>query len=185
MMETETNNWHIKRLTGDEKIHNFHSGDRDIDNFINDSAHLFSEQRLSANYVLIDSSANENPVGFFTLSCDRICMSDFQSNTEFNRFRKRRFKNAKRLKGFPAIKIGRIAISSELQGYGLGALLIETIKDFISSVKYVGCRFITVDAYITKVDLYRKFGFELLYSEENQSESKTCEMYYDLLTIKD
>ena len=53
------------------------------------------------------------------------------------------------------------------------------------SVKYVGCRFITVDAYITKVDLYRKFGFELLYSEENQSESKTCEMYYDLLTIKD
>ena len=183
IIELEDKIWHIKRLTKDDKICDFCSGDQDMDDFINHRAHLFSEQRLSVNYVLITNEDQENPVGFFTLSCDRICMSDFYSKSEFNRFRKKRFKNSKRLKGFPAIKIGRIAVSSDLQGFGLGALLIEAIKDFICSVKYVGCRFITVDAYLTKVDLYKKFGFDVLCHEEVNSDSHTCEMYYDLLTM--
>ncbi len=175
----------VKRLTEDDRINSFCSGDTDMDDYIVNKSHLFSKHRLSSNYVLISEELDDKPVAFFTLSCDRVCMSDFTTSTDFNRFRRKRFSNSKRLKGFPAVKIGRIAVISELQGQGLGPLLIEALKCFISSIRFIGCRFITVDAYISRIGLYRKCGFDLFSSTEINDKSRTAQMYYDLLTITD
>ena len=174
----------IRRLTDHERIFDFSSGDPDMDDFIVNRAHLYSEQRLSANYVLCHSMYEDLPVAFFSLSCDRVCMTDFASSTEFNRFRRKRFVNSKRLKGFPAIKIGRIAVMSDFQGQGLSSVIVDTIKSFVSEVRYVGCRFLTVDSYRNRVDMYRKYGFELLCSSTSDTESTTCHMYYDLISLK-
>lgn len=51
----------------------------------------------------------------------------------------------------------------------------------------IGCRFITVDAYLSAVPFYQTNGFEFLGNEERiryeKSKGDTVAMYYDLMNI--
>ena len=71
--------------------------------------------------------------------------------TEFNRFRKHRFVNEKRLKSYPAAKICRLGVDLSVKGQSIGSFLLNFIKSYFIIENKTGCRFLTVDAYAAAV----------------------------------
>ena len=106
---------------------------------------------------------------------------DFQNKTEFNRFRKRRFANANRLKSYPAVKICRLAVNKEEKGLYIGEFLSDSIKELFLTDNKTGCRFLTVDAYMAAVPFYLKQQFEPMTSDDR--DSVTHLLYFDLNDI--
>ena len=152
-------NYSIRVMDEDTVIDSFDCGDNDLNDFIVSESWLFQSARLSVTYLF------ESPEGhvdaFFSLAHDRISLSDFENKTDFNRFRKKRFPNAKRMKSYPAIKICRLGVSIHLKNMHIGTYLIDLIKRMYYSDIKAGCRFVTVDAYRAAIPFYEKNGFIL------------------------
>lgn len=104
---------------------------------------LFAEALLAITYIFEDK---EKVLAYFSLANDRISISDFDNKTDFNRFRRHRFVNTKRLKSYPAVKICRLGVSEDCKGKGVGSGLLDVIKDFVTISNKIGCRFLTVDS---------------------------------------
>ena len=171
----EVGKWQIRPLGERETISAFTCGDSDIDDYITNESVLYQKEMLSVNYIL--ESDTECMVAFFSLHNDRVCVTDFDNSTEFNKFRKKRFVQAKRHKGYPAVKIGRLGVATEMRLHGLGSILLDFIKAYFVNHQRTGCRFLTVDAYLKSVEFYEKNGFTRM---NNDTSGKTCLMYFDL-----
>ena len=63
-------------------------------------ATAYRKALLAVTYIFEEKSTNQ-VAAFFSLANDKVSLSDFETKTEFNRFRKRRFVNEKRLKSYP------------------------------------------------------------------------------------
>lgn len=111
------------------------------------------------------------------MSNDRISISDFDTKTKYNRFSKR-FNNHKRLKSYPAAKIGRLGVSLNMRGNSVGSFLLDFIKRFFTADNKTGCRFITVDAYAAAIPFYLRNGFVPL--NEDDINEPTRLLYFDL-----
>lgn len=175
--------YQIRRLTKEEKISSFNCGDDDLNDFILNESQLYRQARLAVSYV-IERRDNKQVVGFFSLSNDRVSITDFESKTEFNRFRKRRFVNEKRIKSYPAVKIGRLGIDVSVRGQSLGTFILDFIKSYFVVENKAGCRFITVDAYINALPFYLKNKF-LPLSEETEPSDHTKLLFFDLEEIEE
>lgn len=84
---------------------------------------------LAVSYVL-ENKMGQQTVAYFSLANDRISLSDFENKTEFNRFRKHRFVNEKRLKSYPAAKICRLGVDLSVKGQSIGSFLLNFIKSY-------------------------------------------------------
>lgn len=102
--------YQIRRLGKGETVSAFDCGDDDLNDFILNEAMRYRQARLAITYV-IELKNSDEVVGFFSLANDRVSVSDFENKTEFNRFRKKRFINEKRLKSYPAAKICRLGVA--------------------------------------------------------------------------
>ena len=110
-------------------------------------------------------------------SFDCGSIDDFVNNTEFNRFRRKRFTNEKRIRSYPSVKICRLGIDNDFHGYGIGTMLLDFIKSSYNAVNNkAGCRFLTVDAYMNAVKFYERNDFRNLRNDDK----KTHLLYYDL-----
>ena len=90
--------------------------------------------------------------------------------------------NEKRKRNYPAVKIGRLAISKKYAGLGLGKLIIQSVQEiYTNNQQQAGCRFITVDAYSNALGFYEKNRFNYLTNKDKLS--KTRAMYFDLKAI--
>ena len=168
----------IRRLRKDETIKSFDCGDADLNDFIWNRAESYNKALLSVTYVF-EHKASGKVIGYFSLANDKISIDDFNNNTEFNRFRRHRFANEKRIKSYPAVKICRLGIDNDFHGYGVGSMLIDFIKSYYKRGNNAGCRFLTVDAYHNAVTFYERNSFHQL----QQEEKKTKLLYYDLNDI--
>lgn len=101
-------------------------------------------------------------MAYFSLAADKLSVNDFASNSEFNRFRKRRFVHEKRLRSYPAVKLCRLGVDISMKGTGLGSIILSLIEFLCTQGNRIGCRFITVDAYKTATPFYIKNGFQPL-----------------------
>ena len=140
------------RLDPTNAVKSFDCGDRDLNDFILNESMLYRKEKLAVTYVLEDISDMEHEyvAAFFSLSNDRISLSDFETKNKYNRF-SRRFHNHKRLKSYPAAKIGRLGVSLEMRGMSVGSFLLDFIKRYFIADNKTGCRFITVDAYAAAI----------------------------------
>lgn len=177
----QTNNlvtdYRIRKLDFNDKINDFDCGDEDLNDFIVNDAPLYSKELLAITYLLENKITN-HVVAYFSVANDRVSIDDFPTNTDFNRFRKHKFVNSKRLKSYPAIKICRFAIDKSLHGKNVGTFLLDFIRTLFITDNKSGCRFLTVDAYSQAAPFYQKNDFTFLSSEdENQ---RTRLMYFDL-----
>ena len=126
----ETNNatqQQIRRLEEEEKIESFCCDDADLDDFIVNEAPFYRDSLLAVSYVMEE---NRKPIAYFSLANDCISIQDFETNTAFNRFRRTRFVNEKRIKSYPAVKVGRFAVSKSARGTGIGSMLLDFIKAY-------------------------------------------------------
>ena len=105
----------------------FDCGDEDLNDFLHNEAHLYEEALMAATYLVVALSSRK-VLAYFSLANDKISLTDFESKTEFNRFRKQRFVNEKRLRSYPAIKIGRLAIDRSMRNQSIGTYLLEYVS---------------------------------------------------------
>ena len=123
------NRCQVRRLNIGDSVSEFDCSDEDLNDFILNEACLYRNALLSVTYVVEDKETHD-VLAYFSLANDKISISDFESKTEFNRFRKHKLVNDKRLRSYPAIKIGRLAISRKAQHQSIGTYLLEFIEDY-------------------------------------------------------
>lgn len=174
----------ISKLDEGETVKAFDCGDDDLNDFIVNECTPYRKEKLAVTYVMEpeDDTAHEHIAAFFSLANDRISLVDFDNKTQYNRFSKR-FNNHKRLKSYPAVKIGRLGVSLEMKGQALGSFLLRFIKMFFLLDNKTGCRFITVDAYAAAVPFYLKNGFVPLNDDDLNDPTRL--LYYDLNDVSD
>lgn len=169
--------YNIHRLEEGERIESFDCGDADLNDFILNTAHLYRQELLAVTYVVQDFETNKT-LAYFTLATDKVSLSEFADKTEFNRFRKRRFANEKRLRSYPAVKLCRVAVDLSARHLHLGSLILNLVKySCLEDMRY-GCRFITVDAYIDAIPFYLKNEFEAL-TENDKEDKHTRLLFFD------
>lgn len=181
-----------------------HDGSRDLTKFDCDHADLNEflkkdsikqkEWMLNTTYLAI---YNEEIIRFFTLATDK------QKIKSLGEEYKEKFKNKVNYKEFPAIKIGRLGVTSSYREKRIGTYLLRWI--FIYSIKLskeIGFRFVTMDVYISAYKFYKKnyckdsFNNEKLKREFEKFEktqiydpqsanNMTVPMFMDLYKFKD
>ena len=107
-----------------------------------------------------------------------MSVTDFVSKTEFNRFRRHRFVNEKRIRSYPAVKICRLGVIHSKRGLGIGSVLLDFIKSYFWVDNKTGCRFVTVDAYIDAVPFYEYNDFQHLKGHDEDLITRL--LFYDL-----
>lgn len=173
----------IRRLKRKETVKSFDCGDADLNDFILKESALYRQALLAVSYIVESKQDSSVVSAYFSLANDRVSLTDFANKTEFNRFRKHRFVNEKRLKSYPAVKICRLGVSSFMKGMHLGSFLLNFIKSYFVVNNKAGCRFLTVDAYADAIPFYLKNGFILLNDEDADADTRL--LYFDLETIVD
>lgn len=167
--------WQVLKPT--DCVETFDCGDEDLNDFILHESQNYSEALLSVTYV-VKRKTDKSVVAYFSLAADKLSLSDFTSNSEFNRFRKRRFVHEKRLRSYPAVKLCRLGVDKQIRGTGLGSMLLSLATYLCTHGNRFGCRFVTVDAYQGAGSFYKKNGFLELTNKD--ADSYTRMMYMDL-----
>lgn len=173
-------NIQLRRLGADDVVTRFDCGDDDLNDFILTDAPLYYRVRLATSYVLEDGASGD-VIGYFSLAYDRISLTDFPSNSAYNKFRKQFFAQGKMFKSYPALKICRLATDGRYRGEGIGAMLVNMIIASYRNDNKAGCRFITVDAYAGALDFYYKQGFVPLSKADEGSDTRL--LYFDLESL--
>lgn len=172
-------NRQVRRLEEDERIESFSCGDADLDDFIVNEAPFYRDALLVVSYVMEEDG---QPIAYFSLANDRVSIQDFESNTEFNRFRRHRFVNEKRIRSYPAVKVCRFAVAESKRGEGIGSMLLDFIKAYFIIDNKTGCRFVTVDAYRNAISFYEHNGFLPLQTEDDGAPTRL--LFFDLADYK-
>lgn len=171
----------LKRLNPNDSVKPFDCGDSDLNGFLLEDNPLLSNAKhhaielLAVTYIIEDTE-KEQTIAYFSLLNDKIDRN-ITDNSVWNKL-SREIPNIKRRKSQPAVKIGRLAVSSAYQGHGWGSQIISFIKQWFTENNKTGCRYITVDALANKVGFYEKYGFKILVTPQDNDE--TVLMYYDL-----
>lgn len=172
--------YEMRKLDTSEKIESFDCGDTDLNDFILNESFLYRKLCwLSVMYLRIKLISDRLLISVLPMT--GISLSDFENKTEFNRFRKHRFVNEKRLKSYPAAKICRLGVDLSVKGQSIGSFLLNFIKSYFIIENKTGCRFLTVDAYAAAVPFYMKNGFVPLNDEDVDSATRL--LYFDLNDI--
>jgi len=167
----------LLRLEDLEEKKPFDCGDAELNGFFYHDAADFSREMLANTFVLEDGLVT---VAYFSLLNDKIS-SEMADRNLWRKLRKS-FSHRKHLGSYPAVKIGRLAVSEAYMGHGIGSEIISTIKQMlISDCRASACRFLTLDAYRRAVPFYEKNGFRPLVMEASED---NVPMYYDLKELK-
>ncbi|MED4602388.1 hypothetical protein P9314_17105 [Paenibacillus validus] len=166
-------NFSLVNLTQGYRIEEFQCSIAEYESFLKEQALEFQELNISRTFLLINKM-NADIVAYMALVSDSIRLSIDERTTHFPE--KIMFPN------FPAIKIGKLAVSSIYQQEykGIGSLMIELARGIAQEVNdSVACKFITVDADIENdehvTDFYYKNNF-VLNEEINKGKRRTISM---------
>lgn len=171
-------NCRVRRQHLNDIDREFTSGDYDLDDFWKNNSINYSDQRLSTCYVV---ESYDEMLAYYSIANDRISMEDFTSRSSFNKFRKK-FSNLKKLRGYPAVKLCRLAVKDNMKHQGIGSDIIKYLKYSLYRDSNAACRFLIVDAYIKSIDFYLKNGFYLI-NKDIDYNKHTVTMYFDLTEL--
>jgi GNAT superfamily N-acetyltransferase len=183
------------KLTRINLINDFDCGDSDLNDFFNRDAILFQEQLLGKTFFF-RLKETEKIVAAFSLSADSIKTRLLPSGRRGKV--KQLIPHEKLLQSYPALLIGRLGVSVEFGGQGIGSQLLEVIMELSLELYSNLARFLTVDAYNNPgvLNYYRKNDFDFLFTtEEQECENlkksvaeteilRTRQMFFDLKRYK-
>lgn len=162
----------IIKLTEGHDILPFDCGNNDLNDFLYNDAKLHYSNLLSVTYLI---EKNGITAAFFSLLNDKISIQDLDSKSQWKKNFLKGLHQRKKFKSYPAVKIGRLGVHSQMKGTGLGR---DFIKEWFLTDSRTGCMYITVDAYKESLGFYEKNKFE--YLSQNDITGHTRSMYYDL-----
>lgn len=147
-------------------------------NFLYDNALNFAEQRIANTFVLEE---DDDIIAYFCLLNDKVSQEE-SSNNKWKKLKKE-FPEDKRFSSYPAIKIGRFAVSSSHRGKNIGSDLMDKIKTMLSlDPNYSAFRYLTVDAYLSAIGFYEKNKFKILSSQTVDKETRL--MFFDMMELE-
>ncbi|MDE5790559.1 MAG: GNAT family N-acetyltransferase [Muribaculaceae bacterium] len=168
----------LVKLTPYTELIDFDCQDDDLNSFLFDDAKAFLSKRIANTFILEDEG---NIVAYFCLLNDKISRQDV-TNSQWKKI-KGCFPDRKQFGSYPAIKIGRFAVSSRYKGRHIGSDLMNLLKGMLNeNPNYSAFRYITVDAYLSAIDFYKKNNFKLL--TEKIENSHTRLMFFDMLELE-
>ncbi len=161
------------QLDSDTDIKPFHCAEVDLNNFLFEDAKYFQKELMTVTYLLEEK---DTTVAYYSLLADKIIFNP-EEKSSWNKIN-RKIPNSKRRKSYPAVKIGRLAVNQKYSGEGIGTFILDNIKYAFTSVKRLGCRFLTVDALKSAIPFYEKNGFHFF--TEQDADDDTRLMFFDL-----
>ena len=171
-------NFTFRQIETDTEIKSFDCCDADLNDFLVSDAKNYLRAMMALTYLLEDNSECKT-VAYYSLLNDKIVF-DPEEKQFWNRLN-RKIVNSKRRKEYPAVKIGRLAVSKNYAGNHIGEAILLQVKHMLATMRRSACRFITVDAYAAAIPFYEKCGFMFL--SEKDENSKTRAMYFDLINF--
>lgn len=178
----ELSDLNFSPLVEESLILTFDCGLEDITSFLHDDALAYQDEKMANTYLFEDD--DHNVMAFFSVSND--CLNDLGeekgfTNNIWNRLHRfLRLSNPKRIRQYPAIKIGRLGVHQDLQGTGIAYQLMDFIKGWTILDHKPACRLLILDAVNQSRQLkyYDRNGFQFLLKDDE--DKKTRIMYYDL-----
>lgn len=169
-------------LSDDSLLSSFDCGLPDITSFLLDDAIGYQREKMANTYLFHNDKGKV--LAFFSISND--CLNDLGesrgfTNTVWNRLHRfLKLANEKRIRQYPAIKIGRLGVHKELHGSGIAYQLMDFIKGWALIDHKPACRLLILDAinHDKQLKYYDQNGFKFLLSADEKS--RTRMMYYDL-----
>ena len=138
----------IFSLSARHNLKSFNCTNHDLNDFLKNDALENQEQMVSRTYVCL---YEEQLVGFYTLTTDIIEVKHVEEAHQWDGYKHKKY---------PAIKLARLAVDSGFERKGVGGLLLSAAVSIAWDIsKYVGCRYITVDAKQEAIEFYEKQGF--------------------------
>jgi predicted GNAT family N-acyltransferase len=170
------------RIDNSTIIKPFDCGDNDLNEFLLEKSKAYQQELLATTFVFEDETKT---YAYYSVFNDSLRIEDisFSSKNAIKNFLQQLLPHPKRhLKHYPAIKIGRLAISKQAQKSGLGRKIMDTIINYaIKQNNLCACKFILVDAYKNAVGFYEKMQFE--YFSNSDLNDETRQMYLDITPI--
>jgi len=177
-MSSILDNIKIVRLEEDTPISSFNCGDPDLNDFLHNDSKNYLKSMLAVTYLI---KIEEEIAAYFCLSNDGLTRTTILTEEEkalWNRVG-RKIPNSKRRKTYPAVKIGRLAVSQQYAGFGIGQHILDAVREiYLSKQHHAGCRFVTVDAYRSALQFYERNDFRYLTTKDKDEETRA--MYFDL-----
>ena len=160
----------------------FDCGDKDLNEFLLEKSKHYQQELLATTFVFEDETQT---LAYYSIFNDSFRIEDvsFESKNAFKNFLRLLLSHPKRhLKSYPAIKIGRLAISKQTQKSGLGRKIMDTIINYaVKQNEHCACKFILVDAYKDALGFYEKMQFK--YFSDNDAKEETRQMYLNITPI--
>lgn len=120
---------------------------KDMEDFLREEALEDQEKGLSRTYLFID---NDKLIAYLSLCNDAIRL-EFEERNDMEL----------RYTTIPAVKVARLAVSTEYQGNGIGKEALQFAIYVSQMVRdYSGVVFLTLDCYEHRVGYYEQFGFQ-------------------------
>lgn len=175
----------------------FTCGAADLDEFLYKDSLAYEKDLMGKTYCWLLNEDDTKIVGFVTLANAGIQTTHLQNNPK--RHLHKNIPYNKQGRTYPAVLIGRIAVSKEFQGreFRIGTQIMDFVKTwFLTDDNKTGCRYVLVDAVNTPHTLayYERNGFKPLFRREvdekdfyhikEEDELKTRMYYFDLLLLK-
>ena len=140
----------IETLTRTHNRAAFDCGNRELNQYLKNTARQHIEKGISRTFVLVDDSNPSEILGFFTLTACEIHVETLP-----RRYAKKYPARA------PAAKLARLAVMKKLQRKGLGRhMMINAIERILKVSQHLGIIGFFVDAKNTEARaFYEQFGF--------------------------
>jgi len=171
----------IVRLEEDTPISSFDCGDIDLNDFLHNDSKNYLKSMLAVTYLI---KIEEGIAAYFCLSNDGLTRTTILTEEEKALWNKvgRKIPNSKRRKTYPAVKIGRLAVSQQYSGFGIGQHILDAVREmYLSKPHHAGCRFVTVDAYHSALHFYERNDFRYLTTKDKDEDTRA--MYFDLKAV--
>lgn len=152
-------------------IKSFDCGDADLNDFLISDAKNYLRAMMALTYLLEDN-AKDKTVAYYSLMNDKIVFDP--ENKHFWNKLNRKIDNNKRRKEYPAVKIGRLAVSKDYCDNHIGEAILLQIKHTFATMRRSACRFITVDAYAAAVPFYENAGLCFFLKKIRTPEHAQC-----------
>ena len=138
----------------------FSCGISDLDEYFQKDVIGYTQRMVSRSYAFRPKSNLQQIACAFSVSNDSLRMTDL-SNRKQEAFREENDLSEKRLKRYPGILIGRLAVNKAMAHQGIGTALMNFIQRWLGTGGKTGYRFLIVDARNAPDALayYEKNGF--------------------------
>lgn len=143
----------IQSLQGYHDTEAFSCGNRELDRWFHQTAKQHGRKGVSRSFVAVENVNIEKVIGFYSLTVGEAETKTLPAAVAKTLPRK-----------IPVVLIGRLAVGADLQGRGLGGiLLVDALRRTVRVASEVGIAAILVDAKDNKAaEFYQHFGFQPL-----------------------